>query len=79
MEIKFKPKISSEITVVDDVTTEINIYNVVISNYSKSIQKSYIGVVGVNLTIDDFSEVGTWKIVISLNEKIVFETELIKK
>jgi len=76
MELNFKPKISSEISVVDDVVFENNIYEVSIFNNNKSIQKSYLGTKGENLVIDDFKELGNWKLVIKLGGNIIFEAEL---
>lgn len=76
MELNFKPKISSEISIVDDIVVEKNIYEVSIFNNNKSIQKSYLGTKGENLVIDDFNETGIWKIIIKLNGNVVFESEL---
>ena len=57
--------------------TETNEYNVTIIGVKKSIQKSYLVNENESLIIDDFEEVGIWRIVVKLNENTIFENELI--
>ena len=76
MELDFKPTITSEVAESDEIITCSNTYDVTIVGNNKTVQKNYFGTKSEKLIIDDFTDVGNWKIVVKLNENIIFETEI---